>query len=110
MNIITRKSLAAYAAMRWKGRYFNENNLHPWLSDDKEKTHSDLIALGENPNPDDVDSIIGNDSWTATICDECGSKNVAVVVIGEPRDYESSTAEICKDCLATAIEMVNEND
>lgn len=40
------------------------------------------------------------------ICDECGKANDKVVMVGEPMDYESLTAFICKECLEKALKLI----
>ena len=95
MKLITRQSLANETHARWMAQY----------PKDKEGIGAKLLALGENPNPDEVDATIGNGSWTRTPeCDECGSNNVPVVQVGEESDYNSNTANLCKECLAKALD------
>jgi hypothetical protein len=55
--------------------------------------------------PKEIADIIGNDSWTSLDCSECGEKVGDVIVLGEPQDYESYTAYICKKCLTKAVKM-----
>ena len=43
--------------------------------------------------------------WVETECHECGRRNVSVVQLGEPPDYESQTADICIDCLRQALAL-----
>ena len=53
-----------------------------------------------------VDDLIGNRSWTTLYCAECGEEVDAVMQLGEPPDYESSTTEICHECLGKAIKLI----
>jgi hypothetical protein len=102
MKLITRKGLAAAASDRWLRQYFKSGTWQ--YGADKETIYRKLQALGETPAPEDVNKIIGNDSWTEICCDECGEKVEEVVQLGEELDYESSTANICKFCLISAME------
>ena len=100
MRLITRQKEANGAAERWRRQY----GLGQY-GDDKLEILAKLEALGENPAADEVDATIGNGSWTATVCDECGVKNVDVVEVGQEPDYESRTAHICKGCLSKALDL-----
>ena len=100
MKLITRQSLANEAAAGWektygKGQYGEDNANKTTL----------LKALGATPDPDEIDRIIGNDSWTRRDCDECKQDVPAVVQLGEEPDYETATACICLKCLKKAVAM-----
>jgi hypothetical protein len=99
MRLITRKSKASDAAIAWAKQYPPE---HDHFRDKQDKAKR-LIELGSNPNPDDVDSIIGNGSWTRTKCHQCNAENIDVVELGQEPDYESHTANICKPCIEKAL-------
>jgi len=98
MRIITRQSLANKVAERWAGQYKGGA-----YGADKHDKLKKLRALGDAPNPNDIDLVIGNNSWTRTSCHECGKDNIDVVEIGQDPDYESYTADICKPCLEKAL-------
>lgn len=103
MKVITRHTLAASAAARWAYQYKHPNHRNPDTVLKAEK----LAALGMNPDPDEVDRIIGNTSWTTTKCDQCKATNMPVVEVGEERDYESDTALLCLSCLNGAVAMLS---
>jgi len=98
MRLITRQTLANTVANRWVAQYadgpYGQYEINIF---------EQLRALGEKPIPDSVDMIIGNTSWTRTDCHECGAENIDVVEVGQEPDYGSSTANICKSCLKTAL-------
>ena len=97
MKLVTREQRAKEAAKAWMRQYPN----------DKSGIGKMLVELGDNPSPDDVNGLIGNDSWTRTpVCSECG-KGVPVVEVGEPMNYES--AWLCKACLEAALECAVES-
>jgi hypothetical protein len=98
MKLITRQTQANIAAKR-----FSDVG-EPYLTKRSEEIKK-LNELGENPNPDNVDEIIGNKSFTSTRCDECFENGVDVVEVGEDPDYESCTAHICMSCLAKALNI-----
>ena len=104
MKKITRAILAATALERYIKQY-----PEPFTFRDGSNS-SDIIAglreLGEQPNPDDVDRVVGNRSWTEVpLCDECGKTDYVVIEIGEPLDYESATARVCWTCLLVACAL-----
>lgn len=54
----------------------------------------------------DIVKAMGSNSWTRIVCDECNEEVDAIVTLGEEPDYESATADICKNCLIKALEMI----
>ena len=108
MELITRQMLANKAADKWNRSY--GPNFRSYVFGDTRAVYQQLAALGPTPNPDDVDQIIGNDSWTSPgSCHECGQKKAVLVELGEEPDYESHNATICVDCLQAALALVNES-
>jgi len=91
MKLITRQILANEVVQRWKEQYPN----------DKDDIRKKLEALGDIKNPDDIDHIIGNGSWTRVpCCSECGKDNLELVImVGEEPDYDADTAWLCADCI-----------
>lgn len=71
----------------------------------------ELDALDpKTATPEDVARIIGNESWcTPQRCHECNDYSWDTVTLGEPPDYESSTATICVGCLRKAVALVEDN-
>lgn len=109
MKLITRQSLANEAAERWKGNYYCPDRGWLGYGIDSYAVYSHLLALGENPDPDRVDAVIGNGSWTEKpSCDECGQQVAAVAEVGQPPDYESATARLCYSCASRAHELIGE--
>lgn len=100
MRLITRAENARKATASWYSTYFQGGQWR--YGEDKQEKYRSLLELGENPDADDVDRVIGNDSWTACRCDECGTLREVVLQIGEDPGYESATANICKPCLRKA--------
>ena len=91
MHKITRQTQANAASIRWKRQYPH----------DKNNVQARLDALGPIKDPDEVDRIIGNKSWTELpMCSECGKRsNEFVIEVGEEPDYESDTAWLCPACI-----------
>lgn len=107
MKIITAFILAQDAPKRWRQQYGTgiwKNN-----SEKQEITRQldALERLGLPIQPETVEAIIGNRSWTRIYkCDECGTEEPPLVVqLGEGPDYESSTANVCLRCLEVAVTL-----
>lgn len=97
MRIISRTGNAAKAAAHWRATY--ASGVH---GQDKLAILDMLDALGSNPDPDTVDEVIGNTSWTCCYCDECRAACEQVIEVGQEPDYESATAKLCKACVIKA--------
>ena len=103
MEKVTRKTKASGVAQQWLINYRLQNG---WEVGDKQgEIYKKLIALGANPEPDDVELVTGHSSWTDCRCNECGECVDEIIIIGEEDsdDYESVTASICKECLIKAL-------
>lgn len=111
-KIITRATQADTAAARWARQYRSPNDGR-WLVTFLDgpaaarAVHEALVALGDQPNPDDVDRIIGNTTWTdVPPCNGCRGRFPLVVRVGGEPDYDSSTALLCPACLRSALDLV----
>lgn len=107
MKLLTKRQLIKMTPDRYRqdqGKYWS-HVLHE-TGKTREQMHSEMITLDlDNCSSEDMDSILGNSSWTRMKCDECGRKVEAFVTLGEEPDYESSTASICKECLTKALSL-----
>lgn len=103
MKIISPNELAKTAAQRWRDVYFKRC---AWYSLEMKNTYDRLVALGPTPMAADVDSIVGNTSWTSYSCNERGCDRVADVEVGQEADYESLTARLCGQCLQKAVRLL----
>ncbi len=99
---ITRAELAATAVDRWFNQYFAPRT-GDWRYGDHNRVVYEKLKELNNPTPEQVNAIIGNNGWTSIACDECGEKRDCVIRLGQPPDYESATAYICGDCLKAAL-------
>ncbi len=102
----TRQDLANAVAERWRGMYtYFLHGARLWRRG--EAIYNRLVALGPTPNPDDVDRTIGNGSWTRLKCDGCDTETDEVVIVGQEQNYDSSTASLCKKCIAEAYQLLH---
>lgn len=97
MRLITRTGLAKGAAKKWKHSFHDQYGGH-WLKPKYEETYDRLVALGDNPRPDDVERIIGGLSWMDLMCFTCDRDVEAVVVVMED-DGSGCEARVCLNCL-----------
>lgn len=101
MKIITRQSLANEAAAKWAEQY---KDFHGYP--DKFDKGEALKKLHKPVNPDEVDRITGNTSWTTpNSCNVCNKRNGPVVEVGEEEDCDSRTAWVCFDCVKKVAEL-----
>lgn len=96
MRVLTRAVLAAQAYKHWSLQYKG------W-GGDKAKTARALFDLGESPDPDDVDRVTGNLSWTRLECDVCCQ--VVECAVEFPMSDGPSTI-VCIECMRKSMEMV----
>jgi hypothetical protein len=101
MKLHTRRSRAATVVTDW----YNQWNIYANTESSRHRMYEDLSALGPDPDPDVVDAIIGNSTWTRCHCDECDEDFEMVIELGEERYYESATACICQECLLAALAL-----
>jgi hypothetical protein len=94
---ITTKDMVRNVADRWRKQY--PNNV-PTINGSSGDVLCQLEVLPLNATPEMVAKIIGNAGWTEIVCDECGHKVEAVVVMSDPgRQY-------CEKCLERAVESI----
>ena len=98
--LLTKQHLANIVDDRWKKQYYKN---YSWdrYGEDKFKKYEQLVNLGNNKNPEDVDKIIGNSSWTRLICNHCNKDVDAVFVFG----ICHNSLHICEDCVNIAVEQ-----
>jgi len=93
MKLITWRGKIRNVAKSWAAQYRNTTD-----ASKKEVLAQLKILDTEKATIEDVAQIIGNDSWTRLICDECGEAVQAVVMVGQEPDYDSATVYLCKSC------------
>jgi len=97
MKLYTRKIRASEALKKW-------NHQYP-IGEGFDVRRGELEKLGPNPDPDDVDRITGNTSWTdIPRCLECGADGVTTAMVGEKIDNDLYTY-LCFECLSSALKL-----
>ena len=101
--LLTKQHLVNIVDDRWKKRLYS---IASWdyYGEDKIEKYEKLVNLGKSKNPEDVDKIIGNSSWTRLICNHCNSDVDAVFIFG----IAEYSLYVCEDCVNIAVEQFNE--
>lgn len=109
-RVMTFKQYVMSAPARWRKQYFHNGQWASYaLHDNREGAWDEMIALGDKLTREDVDRIIGVNGWASPPrCDGCGLTDKLTAEVGQEADYESATCSLCKACLKTALEALEE--
>lgn len=111
MLFVTRSKLAGAAAERWHKLYSSRQYWHSKIPSGSQSYHGvweALVELGPDPEPDAVDSVIGNPSWTKITCDNCTAQVFSGVALGSHSDDEYGPCHYCLPCLESAANAFKE--
>lgn len=100
--LLTKQHLLNTVDDRWKKQYYL-NSSWDYYGEDKAEKYEELVNLGKNKNPEDVDKIIGNSSWTRLICHNCNKDVDAVFTF----DTDEESLYVCEACVNIAFEQFN---
>ena len=101
IGIIRRSDIVAKAVDRFEEQY--GGGLYPHH---KAKI-PELRALPKDGRySENIDKIIGNDSWTKIECDECGERKEILVTIGVDREWDCAAASVCEECVSKAVNLL----
>lgn len=113
MKLLTRQTVADGAAEFWRKRIEESKSANSgrYAQSDFD-IWSKITELGEHPDPDAVDAIIGNVRWTYLYCSCCGNPVAEAVRMREGIAFEEENIDLCRDCIGVAqslfkaIEMI----
>jgi hypothetical protein len=95
MFITSERFYVANAARRWATQYADGRH-----GADKLDILRRLRALdASTATADDVDGIIGNNSWTTDMCDECRTRSRVVAAFGKC----DNSVRLCPACVRSAF-------
>jgi hypothetical protein len=98
MKLYTTRSMIRTVLKRWRHQYPKGSEARFLAVEDK------LAALDvETVTANEIERIIGNDSWTDIHCDECDTYVPAAMELGQEPGYQSNTAMVCLPCLRKAV-------
>lgn len=100
--LLTKQHLVNTVDDRWKNQYYI-NSSWDYYGEDKIEKYEQLVNLGKNKNPEDVDKIIGNSSWTRLKCHNCRNDVEAVFIFGTVEE----SCYVCEDCVTVATQKFN---
>ena len=100
--LLTKQHLVNTVDKRWKNQYYRDDSWD-YYGEDKVEKYEDLVSLGSNKYPEDVDKIIGNSSWTRLICNNCNKDVNAVFIFGTRED----SLYVCEACVNIAVQQFN---
>ncbi len=99
MYLLTKRQLIKDILSKWSSSYPVNREITPCkgIIKSTDSIYSQLEALDlDTVEPEVIDNIIGNNSWTTITCKECGENQNTAIVLD---DY------ICKDCLEKALSL-----
>ena len=99
--LLTKQHLVNTVDERWKNQYYRGGSWN-YCAD---KEYKQLVNLGKNKNPEDVDKIICNSYWTILKCHNCNNDVDAVFIFCTDEEY---SCYVCEDCVKIAIQKFNE--
>lgn len=101
MKLVTVRVLIQRVTESWERAYCTEGE---WCNDRVKSMYEALLKLDtDKATPQDVDAIIGSDSWTSLSCDEC-RKEVAIGI--EFKDGDGETRVLCETCLKDSLNLI----
>lgn len=100
--LLTKQHLVNTVDDRWKKQYYIDSSWD-YYGEDKVEKYEQLVSLGKNKNPEDVDKIIGNSSWTRLMCHNCNKDVDAVFIFGK----DEISFYLCNGCVNISIKEFN---
>lgn len=102
MRLINTRQLVLSVAARWAQRYPLR------LPGTYEaQVFQALLALDLNTaTVADVEALVGTDTWTTIVCDQCRRRVSCAIEVGAELDAESRTAVLCRACCTDAYTCI----
>lgn len=113
MRVRTQRELIKTVTERWQEAYYNRKTClwygyDPLIETEKDKKeilYNQLSVLDlSNAKAKEINSIIGNDSWTSFLCDSCKNFVPDVVEFNEDEDK----VNCCFKCIESMYDLVIE--
>ncbi len=106
MRIITKRERIKGVLKSWESTYKEYKGREGW--EDKFEIQSKLCKLDfKICSAEEVKKIIGNDTWTELLCDECEKDSDLIVRFLERYEceYEANPCDLCLSCLKESIKL-----
>ena len=102
MKLHVLQHLLADVPAEWEKQY-------QWETDKAKLEITKQLQAMEPPYTiDEIERIIGNDSWTSIWCDECEEKSDMLVELGD--NHEDGARYICRRCLVDAFGLIDKEE
>ena len=106
MRLITKESLIATAAHRWREAHQRRGQwLHSAAIPDSQEMYQRLLALPDNAGEEQITALVGDNRWTQNICHECGEDAGITVAVGAEIHHPTDTSIVCLTCLEQALAL-----
>lgn len=110
MRVITKRSLIATTAERYRAAFQRRGE---WMATpdghDPAALYRQLAALPAEASEAAITALVGDDRWTANICDECLQDKSVTVLLSEEEHHPTDAVLICLDCLTAATEAAQKS-
>lgn len=109
MRLITKRSLVATAAARFRDTYQRRDAWLPAAEGfDPASVYAALVALPADADEAAVVAAAGDERWTANFCNECGQDAPVTVLLAEQIGHDTDSVLLCPDCLETALTLTRD--
>ena len=106
-RVITKRDVIRRVSDRWEKQYSDKFGNVQFQSLRPDIVLKRLRELNlDTCYASEVDKVIGNSTWTELVCDQCKHDVDKVIEVGQPPDYDSATAQLCEQCVKSALESI----
>lgn len=106
MRVIKKSTLLETVADRYRAAHQRRGE---WMAapdgSDPAAVYAKLQQLPPNADEAAVTAIIGDNRYTANICDECHNDVPVTVLLAEEIHHPTDSVTLCTICLAAALEL-----
>lgn len=108
MRVIQKSALLATVADRYRDAHQRRGEWVPAPDgSDPSAVYAKLQQLPANPDEASVIAIVGDNRYTANICDECHNDVPVAVLLAEEIHHPTDMVTLCTTCLRAALELAN---
>ena len=107
MRVVTKQALIATVAERFRDAHQRRGEWTTPDGRDAPAIYAQLAALPATTDEDAVTAIVGDNRYTANVCNECGEDRTVTVLLGEEIHHAIDFMAICFDCLKRANRLAD---
>jgi hypothetical protein len=106
MRLITKESLIATAAHRWRDAHQRRGQWLPAADNpDSQEIYQRLLALPDNAGEEQITVLVGDNRCTQNICHECGEDADITLAVGAEPHHATDSSVVCLPCLKQALAL-----